>query len=641
MRRLVSRAMSTAAAEARPGASLITTPIFYVNGKPHIGHVFSGLLADVMSRSHRMAGRAVRCSTGTDEHGNKVADAAAAAGMEPEAYCKDTSQEFRSCFDRLSISYDAFIRTTDPAHKETVLWLWRRLRDRGYITFGQYEGWYCKSDEAFLTERQLVEDDDGTMRSAESGHVVERVSESGWMFALQALREPLLELMHRPTSFVQPESRRQELLSLLNSPQLADVFVSRPTSRAKWGIPVPEPTPGSDEAHTVYVWLDALANYLTVAGGAPAAERAEATSAPGSQDGYGMLPGGAGAGPSVMELAAGRREGLTWQPETAGGPEPAGAASSGPWSQFAWPPAAHVVGKDIARFHCIVWPAVLLAAGLEPPGRVVVHGHFTSGRRKMSKSLGNVVCPTALVSGEETVFADGTAWRPPPDALRWYLLGRAHLGADGDFDPEDLRSRWDGDVADAVGNLFARLTGHAILPGAALPDPGPALRPQDDEVLEGVMEAAARARSAYDACDGSSAATAVVEAAAQLNAYVTREEPWRLGPKGADEPARLAQVLWTALEGLRILATALQPALPRPAELLLDALAVPAGRRGWDDAVPQPCDGSGWRSPGRPLGLPRAAPGAKKRPAALLFLKSGSAVDPEAMYGDDPWRPYR
>lgn len=636
--------------------SLVSTPIFYVNGTAHVGHLYSALLADSSARSRRMAGEAVVAATGTDEHGLKVHEAAVGAGLPELDFCTSVSKSFRDCFDEFGVGYDAFIRTTDPSHAATVDWLWSRLAARGYIYEGEHSGWYCKSDEAFLTDRQVGPGPAGGHVSLESGHSVEWLSEPNWLFRLSALRGPILEWLQRCPDVVQPASRRQEVLALLQAEAEAeggggDLSVSRPRRRVPWGIAAPDrvggPAGGGAEPQTVYVWLDALSNYLTVAGGAPAVEAAEAAASRADGDtgdeGYRAVIGADGhvsAGPAVWALARGQQRGLSWDASPSQlaplGSDPSGPRApplaSGPWPTFAWPPAAHIVGKDIVRFHCVYWPAFLLAAGLALPKSVVVHGHFTAGQRKMSKSLGNVVCPQALVSGPPTVFADGAEWQPPVSAVRWYLAARGGLGSDGDFDTEDLRARWDKDVVGGVGNLFARLTGHALLPAGQLPDPAPGGLAAEDVALLGRVHAElSSVPAAFDACRTGAAATAISAAATHLNAFVSAQEPWLLVPgKPTQDSQRLAAVLWTALEGLRLVGTAMQPAVPEAAGKLLDALAVPADRRSWADMTPLLARPSGdescaWRRPGLELHLAEASAASRKRPGTLLFDRSPAA----------------
>ncbi|XP_018432455.1 PREDICTED: methionine--tRNA ligase, mitochondrial [Nanorana parkeri] len=317
-------------AQGRP--QLFTTPIFYVNAAPHLGHVYSAVLADTLHRYTALRGGESRLNTGTDEHGIKVQQAAAALGSTPTELCSRVSQQFRTMFDAMGISYTDFVRTTEPRHSRAVCHFWKRLEEQGYIYKGTYQGWYCTSDEAFLSEEQTTEskDPDGNKIrvSVESGHQVHWMSEENYMFRLSSLRPELLKWLQ--TDPIHPAPFLRIVRKWLEE-ELPDLSVSRHSSRVSWGIPVP-----SDPTHTIYVWLDALINYLTVAN-------------------Y---------------------------------PDPAGSP---------WGPSTHLLGKDILRFHAVYWPAFLLAAGLPPPAKLFVHSHWTCQGVKMSKSLLNVIDPAECI----------------------------------------------------------------------------------------------------------------------------------------------------------------------------------------------------------------------------------------------------
>ncbi|XP_063814609.1 methionine--tRNA ligase, mitochondrial isoform X2 [Pseudophryne corroboree] len=327
---LVSKAGYGDGRNARP--HLLTTPIFYVNAAPHLGHVYSALLADVQHRYSALCGRDTRLSTGTDEHGIKVQQAAVSLGSEPSKLCTKVSQQFRTMFDAMAISYTDFVRTTEPRHAQAVCDFWKTLEEQGYIYKGTYQGWYCTSDEAFLSEEQTTECKDlegNKIRvSLESGHEVQWMSEENYMFRLSSLRPKLLCWLQ--TDPIRPAPFFHIVRQWLEE-ELPDLSVSRQRNRVSWGIPVP-----SDPSHTIYVWLDALVNYLTAAG-------------------Y---------------------------------PNP----DFSPWG-----PSTHFLGKDILRFHAIYWPAFLIAAGLPPPSNLFVHSHWTCEGVKMSKSLQNVVDPAECI----------------------------------------------------------------------------------------------------------------------------------------------------------------------------------------------------------------------------------------------------
>ncbi|WP_299443613.1 methionine--tRNA ligase [uncultured Rhodospira sp.] len=309
----------------------ITTPIYYVNDSPHIGHAYTTLACDVMARFKRLDGYDVKFLTGTDEHGQKVEKSAQAKGMDPQAFTDMVSGNFRDLAAALNFSNDDFIRTTEDRHVRACQALWKVLLDRDEIYLGSYAGWYAVRDEAFYGEDELTTGPDGKKR-APSGAEVDWVEEPSYFFRLSKWAEPLLDLYERRPDFVAPDSRRNEVMSFVKG-GLNDLSVSRTTF--SWGVPVP-----GDDAHIMYVWLDALTNYITAVG----------------------------------------------YPET----------ETGEYATH-WPADLHMVGKDILRFHAVYWPAFLMAAGLEPPKRVFAHGWWTNEGQKISKSLGNVIDPYDLV----------------------------------------------------------------------------------------------------------------------------------------------------------------------------------------------------------------------------------------------------
>eukprot|EP01119_Soliformovum_irregulare_P018736 TRINITY_DN5799_c0_g2_i1.p1 TRINITY_DN5799_c0_g2~~TRINITY_DN5799_c0_g2_i1.p1 ORF type:complete len:391 (-),score=71.39 TRINITY_DN5799_c0_g2_i1:920-2092(-) len=319
----------------QPSVNLITTPIFYVNSSPHIGHLYSALIADCLARWNRIKGNDVLLTTGTDEHGMKIQQAAEKAGISPQEFCDNYSAEFQNLFQKANISNDDFIRTTAPRHEKAVSEMWRRLRDKDLIYLGKYEGWYSVPDEAFLTEDQVTTIDDTvnggfTKISIESGHRVDWVVEHNYRFKLEEFQQKLLHHYKTHPDTIVPNSKYNEVIALL-SKGLPDLSISRIGSRVRWGLKVPD-----DPTQSVYVWLDALTNYLTVTG----------------------FPD----------------EGF----------------------EKKWPAQYHVIGKDILKFHAIYWPAFLMGVGLPLPRKIVTHGHWTVNRVKMSKSLGNVISPETL-----------------------------------------------------------------------------------------------------------------------------------------------------------------------------------------------------------------------------------------------------
>ena len=314
-----------------PKRYYVTTPIYYVNDKPHIGHAYTTLACDVLARFKRLDGFEVKFLTGTDEHGQKMESSATAAGMDPQAFTDKMSRNFRDLARFMNYSHDDFIRTTEERHKRACRDLWRRLEERDQIYLGTYAGWYAVRDEAFYAESELEEGPDGR-KTAPSGAEVEWVEEPSYFFRLSDWQEKLLAFYEANPDFVLPRTRLNEVLSFVRG-GLQDLSVSRTSFR--WGVPVP-----GDDGHIMYVWLDALTNYITAVG----------------------------------------------YPET----------GAGEYTEY-WPADLHMVGKDILRFHAVYWPAFLMAAGLEPPKRVFAHGWWTNEGEKISKSLGNIIDPFELV----------------------------------------------------------------------------------------------------------------------------------------------------------------------------------------------------------------------------------------------------
>ncbi|GAB4190170.1 MAG: methionine--tRNA ligase [Thalassobaculales bacterium] len=476
----------------------LTTAISYVNGPPHLGHAYEAISADVIARFKRLDGYDVRFLTGTDEHGQKVAKTAAAAGQEPKVFCDGIANLFRQMAIDLNISNDDFIRTTEERHYRASQGIWAKLLARGDIYLGNYSGWYSVRDEAYFGEDELTRGEDGKLR-APSGAEVEWVEEPSYFFRLSNYAEPLLRHYAANPDFIQPAGRRNEVVAFVKS-GLADLSVSRTTFA--WGVPVP-----GDERHVMYVWLDALTNYITALG---------------------------------------------YPDETA------------PLFQRYWPADLHVIGKDIVRFHAVYWPAFLMSAGLPLPARVFGHGFLTIEGQKMSKSLGNVVTPEAM-RGEFGL-----------DAMRYFLMREVPYGGDGSISRAAIIQRINADLANDLGNLAQRVLSFvAKNAGAAVPAPG-ALAAADEALL-------AAARALPDACRAEMADYAihrmlecVWKVVGEANRYVDAQAPWALRKS---DPARMATVLWTLLEAIRILAIHIQPVMPDSAARLLAQLSVPEGAR--------------------------------------------------------------
>jgi methionyl-tRNA synthetase len=475
----------------------ITTPIYYVNGAPHIGHAYTSIAADVLARWMRLEGREVFFLTGTDEHGQKVAQAAAAAGMDPQAFVDGLAAEFADMAAKMNISNDDFIRTTEPRHKDGCAALWKVLVDRGEIYLGHYEGWYALRDESFYAEDEIVTRPDGTKVSP-FGSPVEWVREPNYLFRMSNWGDRLLAFYEANPDFLGPLSTRNEVISFVRG-GMTDLSVSR--ASLTWGVPVP-----GDPEQVMYVWVDALANYMTALGYPdPAAER--------------------------------------WK---------------------FWPADIHFVGKDIARFHAVIWPALLMAAGLPVPKRVYANGWWTVEGEKMSKSVGNVVDPRDLVSEFGL------------DVLRYFLLREMPFGNDGDFNRRALVTRMNSELANDLGNLAQRsLSLIAKNCNSILPERGP-LSEDDTELLAqaaGLRDAMRPKLLRQSYGEALDEAWRVIRAA---NGYIDRQAPWALR---RTDPVRMAAVLRVLADILREVATVLQPFMPDSMAAMLDQLGVPADAR--------------------------------------------------------------
>ena len=498
----------------------VTSPIYYVNDVPHIGHAYTSLACDVLARFKRLDGYDVMFLTGTDEHGQKVEKSALAAGLEPIVFCDRVSGNFRDLSTTMMYSNDQFIRTTEARHAAASQGIWRRLMENGEIYLGTYAGWYSVRDEAYWAESEVTVGPGGAKR-APSGAEVEWVEEPSYFFRLGAWGERLLEFYDRNPDFIAPQSRRNEVLSFVSG-GLNDLSVSR--TSFQWGVPVPD-----DEGHVMYVWLDALTNYIT------------------------------GVGFPDTEAPAYRRY---------------------------WPASLHVVGKDIVRFHAVYWPAFLMAAGLQPPRRVFAHGWWTNEGRKISKSLGNIIDPVALV---ETYGLD---------EVRYFLMREVPFGNDGDFSHRAMINRINGDLANDFGNLVQRvLSMIARNCEASVPEPGP-LAAEDHELLGRASALAAAMRAEIDSQAIHKALILLWAEIGEANRYVDARAPWEL--KKSD-PARMRTVLYVLAEAIRHYALLAQPFVPASAARILAQLAVGEGRRTFA------CFGeAGALEPGVPLPEPEA-----------------------------------
>ena len=463
----------------------ITTPIYYVNARPHIGHAYTTIACDTIARRQRLLGAETFFLTGTDEHGQKIERAAQAAGKTPQQYADAISAEFRQLWKRMGISNDDFIRTTEDRHKKRVQELFRRIRDNGYIHKGTYTGQYCVSDELYVDGAQPGDP------CPTCGRITETVKEENYFFKLSMFQEKLLALYANP-EFVRPETRRNEVISFVRS-GLRDLSISRSTF--SWGIPVPD-----DPKHVIYVWLDALANYITAIG-------------------YGSSHAGA------QEA----------------------------FKKF-WPADVQMIGKEIVRFHCVYWPAFLMAAGLPVPKAIVAHGWLLFEESKMSKSRGNIVRTETIL---DVLGAD---------ALRYFLLREVVFGQDGSFSFDALVQRYNSDLANGLGNLASRtltminryFRGEVPYPSHAASKKG-----ADEAIAEAARKTIREFGTLFDQFQFSRALESVWALVAAVDKYIVENEPWALGEKqDEDSRSRLATVLYTAAEALRIATALSHPVIP-------------------------------------------------------------------------------
>jgi methionyl-tRNA synthetase len=462
----------------------ITTPIYYVNAHPHIGHAYTTIACDTIARWHRMLGDDTWFLTGTDEHGQKIERAALAAGKSPQQFTDEISAEFRALWDRMGLTYDDFIRTTSDRHKQGVQALWRKIHDNGYIYKGTYTGQYCVSDELYVDAVGPGAPCPICERPTETVH------EENYYFTLSAFQDQLIRLYTEQPDFIRPETRRNEVLSFVRS-GLRDLSISRSTF--SWGIPVPD-----DPKHVVYVWLDALANYITALG-------------------YGQ-------------------------------------SDTSKFDKY-WPADVHMIGKEIVRFHCVYWPAFLLAAGLPLPRGITAHGWLLFEESKMSKSRGNIV------RAETIVDVLGT------DALRYFLLREVVFGQDGAFSFDALVQRYNSDLANGLGNLASRtLTMIARYFKGEIPYPSNAAHtPADAAIADAARKTIADFAMLFDQYQFSRALETAWGLVSAVDKYIVENEPWSLGEKkdrDEESRARLATVLYTSAEALRIVTALAHPVMP-------------------------------------------------------------------------------
>ncbi|GAA1570335.1 methionine--tRNA ligase [Leucobacter aridicollis] len=484
---------------AQSSSFSVSTPIFYVNDAPHIGHAYTEVAADVLARWHRQAGDETFFLTGTDEHGQKILRTATANGVHPKEWAdRLVESSWRPLLDTINISNDDFIRTTDERHKVGVETFLQRLHDDGHVYAGEFEALYCVGCEEFKPKSEIVDGEgafEGQKVCAIHSKPLELLQEKNYFFKMSAFQDRLLALYEERPDFVQPASARNEVIAFVQQ-GLEDLSISR--TSFDWGIPIPW-----DSAHVTYVWFDALLNYITARG-------------------YGQNP-------------------------------------ADPTADLKHWPAVQIVGKDILRFHAVIWPAMLMAAGLEVPSNVFAHGWLLVGGEKMSKSKLTGIAPNEIT---DTFGAD---------AFRYYFMRAVSFGHDGSFSWEDLAARYQAELANGFGNLASRLLAMNVKYfDGAVPAAG-AEEPADAAIRELAAKAAADADAHIEAFAIHEALASIWELVDALNGYITEQQPWVLA-KDETQRERLGTVLYTVSEGLRMLAELLHPVIPESTGKLWAAL---------------------------------------------------------------------
>jgi len=472
------------------GKFYLTTPVYYVNDVPHLGHAYTTIAADVLSKYKRLCGEEVFFLTGTDEHGNKILQAARERGLSPDELANQMVERFKKLWDKLLISYSDFIRTTEPRHTKVVENIFLKLYTQGDIYKGKYSGWYCIPCESFWLESQLKEG----KYCPECSREVTRVEEDSYFFRLSRYQDRLLDYFSKYPDFVLPPTRMNEVVEFVKG-GLKDLSITR--LNLEWGIPCP-----LDKSHSIYVWVDALINYISALGYSLNGEK---------------------------------------------------------FSLF-WPADVHLVGKDILRFHAIIWPALLMALDLEPPRMVFAHGWWMIKGEKMSKSRKNVIDPNWIVD------------KFGPDYLRYFLLREVPFGEDGNFSPSLFVKRVNSDLANDLGNLLNR-TLPLVIKHCQGKVPSPQGQTHQDAKLRVAMEETfPRIKNFMNTLSFSQALSSIWEVVRATNLYVDRCAPWRLAKEGNKK--RAGTVLYNTLEVMRILSVLLFPFIPQGAEKMWKQLGM-------------------------------------------------------------------
>ncbi|XP_043788966.1 methionine--tRNA ligase, mitochondrial [Apis laboriosa] len=491
----------------------ITTPIFYVNAGPHIGHLYTAVLADTIARFNAMLGHSVFLSTGTDEHGTKVQKAANNATLSTSEYCTQISHQFQEMCNIFQVKYSKFIRTTEEQHQNAVVHFWNCLEKNGHIYRGKYSGWYNISKEAFISNKEIIQKNLININEeyTDSGDIVEWMEEDSYKFRLTSFKDELKYWL-KNENVIEPAIYRKTLISWLE--ELQDLSISRPIDRVPWAIPTP-----SDESHTIYVWLDALVNYLTSVG-----------------------------------------------------------YPNNSFKEF-WPPTIQIIGKDILKFHGIYWPAFLMAAGLEPPKKLICHGHWAIKDKKMSKSKGNVISPFIAMN-------DFTQ-----DGLRYFLLRQAVLDTDANYNKLKVQKILNSELADTLGNLVNRCFGKSINPDRIIYNSTEYKSILNSEIalknIKALENLSEKARKCYEKNDLYHAVDNVMDTLRTANQVFEYHQPWKLSKsKDLDSVKQLEALISLVLENLRVAALVLYPIIPQLSSNLLDFLQVSIKNRNWEDTKP-------------------------------------------------------